>query len=360
MNSCSACASLSNLPPLAEGYLRKFAAVHRLMERCEGFALIPIELDSPSDGIALVEWLEREGLRVRAVTPSTVESWRHLVSLLFKSNTDAVDALAIIADLGPGCDDALESLEAQCHAVQFGLMRPLLWCGKRSFLCRTWEHAPRLWAAAKLALPMTLHPKLSCLPQLHADHAMLLLEHLHRALENEQQRGEIQAVVDLTLILLREYVHQGRGLDGFAFATSILRWLDERILIYPEIRSSVVQQRPLLEQAAQTVLHVESEILDFAFELVQPESHPGPISAQRRTVTIPPPKSALTPQPATATQPQSLDCLLAEVHDSMQSCTCCEGSGECLTCDGSGTWHADGLEEDVCSACGGSGRCPDC
>ncbi len=41
-------------------------------------------------------------------------------------------------------------------------------------------------------------------------------------------------------------------------------------------------------------------------------------------------------------------------------CPSCRGTRQCATCQGTGLWYANTLQEENCLSCRGSGRCPRC
>jgi hypothetical protein len=353
--------------PLAERFRPLFVGIRHMLGRGSEFVLLPIEIPDVSVGQGLADWLRNEGLRLSCITPRSPREWQQLVSELQEVQTKPLDARIVAADLGPGFDKALLAVNANRNAIATCSKLPLLWCGKRSFLCRTWEQAPEFWAAAKLVQPLSLRPAAAIIPELEPIdvNGEPLLAHLFDLLESARRRSVIPEVVHIGQHIMRELVQQGRGTEAYDLAVLLVRWLDERVGIYPEIRDQVALHRPTLERAAQALLVHESEIPGATRELLvegsvtrdrrQPAAPPE--IEMRQPVASPPPRAEPV---ATAASQHPVSEGPALALPRAEPCGSCGGSGKCATCAGSGVWYAGSIDEDECSSCGGSGRCPDC
>jgi hypothetical protein len=338
-------ASTSQQPP-AKQFLAQYEAIRGALVRCSGFALLPVEIPHIAVANAFAQWLQSDGLHVRLSTPSTPEDWTRLPKDLLMYCPTTPDVWVLAGDIGTGFDEALVALNAKRNAVAISLKRPLLWCGRRSFLCRTWEQAPQFWKLAEYVQPLTLEPPSPHGPKLGSNRANSdrLLKHLNDLLVSARRRGSIREAVDLGQSITRELVDRGRGREAYTLTVSLLRWLDDHSRVYAETRPHVAELRPTLERAARVIGASQPDI---SAETIAVDTRPPPA-----------PPDAVKRDTASAgrlasRQPRALS-------QTTKDCRGCGGTGRCATCAGTGMWYEGTIDADECSSCGGGGRCPDC
>lgn len=129
-------------------YLDAFREIWRVIVLTQHFVLIPIEVARPEIARALAHWLGEQGHPVTMIEPADETAWAELAPALLRAAPGPDGVVLVLAADGKerGIGRGLRLLNQRRDSVAKHLARPLLWCGPRAFLNRTWEGAPDFWS----------------------------------------------------------------------------------------------------------------------------------------------------------------------------------------------------------------------
>lgn len=140
-----------SLPPLAPEWApheESFHDIARIVTLATGFVLVPVAVPGPDLARALGRWLSEAGHPLAVYELVGDAQWEQLAGWLLLRSPQPNGFVMVIGPGEPprGVSGALGLVNQARDAIARTLRRPLLWCGPRSFLNLTWEHAPDFWS----------------------------------------------------------------------------------------------------------------------------------------------------------------------------------------------------------------------
>lgn len=140
-----------SLPPLAPEWApheESFHDIARIVSLATGFVLVPVAVPGPDLARALGRWLSEAGHPLAVYELNGDAQWEQLAGFLLSQSPPPDGVVMIIGPGEPprGVSGALGLVNQARDAIVRALRRPLLWCGPRSFLNLTWQHAPDFWS----------------------------------------------------------------------------------------------------------------------------------------------------------------------------------------------------------------------
>ncbi len=140
-----------SLPPLAPEWTPHEGSFHdiaRIVSLATGFVLVPVAVPGPDLARALGQWLSEAGHPLAVHELNGDAQWEQLAGFLLSRSPPPDGVVMVIGPGAPprGVSGALGLVNQARDAIVRTLRRPLLWCGPRSFLNLTWQHAPDFWS----------------------------------------------------------------------------------------------------------------------------------------------------------------------------------------------------------------------